>query len=91
MNRYARHLPVIGEEGQRLLRAGSVLSSGRAGWAVRSPSILPPREWGASGWSTSTWSTRPTFTRSLYGTSDIGRPKLEAAGIQKILSKLLPS
>ena len=78
--RYSRHLimPEVGMEGQKKLKAASVLLIGAGG--LGSPlGALPRRRRasGRSGSSTSTWSTSRNLQRQvIYGTSDVGRRKL---------------
>ncbi len=91
MNRYARQitLPEIGEAGQEKLRRASVLIVGAGGLGSPAALYLAAAGVGTLG--------RVDFDRVdatnlhrqvLYGTSDVGRPKLEAA--QERLSDLNP-
>src|SRR5215212_8081129 len=78
--RYARHLPVIGEEGQRRLRAGSVLIVGMGGLGSPVSIYLAAAGVGRIGIVDFDVVDETNLHRQvLYGTSDVGRPKLEAA------------
>jgi len=78
--RYARQLPVIGEEGQRRLRAGSVLIVGMGGLGSPVSIYLAAAGVGRIGIVDFDVVDETNLHRQvLYGTSDVGRPKLEAA------------
>src|SRR6185503_9477412 len=80
--RYARHLilPEIGEEGQLRLKAGSVLIVGAGGLGSPSSIYLAAAGVGRIGLVDFDRVDITNLHRQiLYGTSDVGRPKLEAA------------
>ena len=83
MNRYARQitLPEIGEQGQRKLRDASVLIVGAGGLGSPAAIYLAAAGVGRIGLVDFDRVDVTNLHRQiLYGTSDVGRPKLEAAG-----------
>ena len=80
--RYSRHLllPEVGEEGQRRLKASSVLVVGAGGLGSPLAMYLAAAGVGRMGLVDFDRVDASNLQRQvLYGTSDIGRPKLEAA------------
>ena len=80
--RYARHLvlPEVGVEGQRRLKAGSVLLIGLGG--LGSPAALYLAAAGIGRLGLVDWDdveASNLHRQVIHGTSDIGRPKLESA------------
>ncbi len=81
--RYARHLilPEIGEAGQERLKRGSVLVVGAGGLGSPAAIYLAAAGVGRIGLVDFDVVDATNLHRQvLYGTSDVGRPKLEAAG-----------
>ncbi|MBV8517281.1 MAG: molybdopterin-synthase adenylyltransferase MoeB [Acidobacteria bacterium] len=82
MNRYARQiaLPEFGEAGQEKLRAASVLIVGAGGLGSPAATYLAAAGVGTIGLVDFDNVDATNLHRQiLYGTSDVGRPKLEAA------------
>ncbi len=82
MNRYARHLalPNFGEEGQRKLSRGSVLIVGAGGLGSSASLYLAAAGVGRIGLVDFDDVDLTNLQRQiLYGTSDVGTPKLDAA------------
>jgi adenylyltransferase/sulfurtransferase len=78
--RYSRHLPLIGEEGQARLGAGSALIIGAGGLGSPVSIYLAAAGVGRIGLVDFDEVDETNLHRQiLYGTSDVGRPKLEAA------------
>jgi adenylyltransferase/sulfurtransferase len=80
--RYSRHLllPEVGEEGQRRLKASSVLVVGAGGLGSPLAIYLAAAGVGRLGLVDFDRVDESNLQRQvLYGTSDLGRPKLEAA------------
>lgn len=91
MNRYARQitLPEIGEAGQEKLRRGSVLIVGAGGLGSPAALYLAAAGVGTLGLIDFDRVDATNLHRQvLYGTSDVGRPKVEAA--QERLADLNP-
>ena len=91
MNRYARQitLPEIGEAGQEKLRRGSVLIVGAGGLGSPAALYLAAAGVGTIGLVDFDRVDVTNLHRQvLYGTSDVGRPKLDAA--QERLADLNP-
>ena len=82
LRRYARHLtlPEIGIEGQRRLRAGSVLVVGAGGLGSPAALYLAAAGIGRLGIVDFDRVDESNLQRQvLHGTSDVGRPKVESA------------
>ena len=80
--RYSRHLalPTVGMEGQRLLKAARVLIVGAGGLGAPSALYLAAAGVGTLGVIDNDVVDVTNLQRQiLYGTGDVGRPKLEAA------------
>jgi adenylyltransferase/sulfurtransferase len=80
--RYGRHMviPEVGEEGQRRLKAGSALVVGAGGLGSPTLLYLAAAGVGRIGIVEFDVVDESNLQRQvLYGTSDIGRPKIEAA------------
>ncbi len=82
LHRYSRHLllPEVGEKGQRRLKASSVLIVGAGGLGAPAALYLAAAGVGVIGISEFDRVDLSNLQRQvLYGTSDVGRPKLDAA------------
>jgi len=80
--RYSRHLimPEVGMDGQLKLKNAKVLLIGRGGWARRSVCILPPPASAQLGLVDFDVVDFTNLQRQVtFGTSDVGKPKSEAA------------
>src|SRR5438477_6177886 len=89
--RYARHLvlPEVGEEGQQKLKNASVLISGAGGWGSPDSMYLAATGVGRIGLADFDNVEATNLHRQiLYGTSQVGEPKLSAA--RKRLHDLKP-
>ncbi len=81
--RYSRHLalPQVGELGQRRLKAGRVLLVGTGGLGAPAALYLAAAGVGTIGLVDSDQVDESNLQRQvLYSSSDVGRPKLDAAG-----------
>ena len=81
IKRYSRHLimPEVGMDGQRKLKASSVLCIGAGGLGSPRRCTWPRPASAASASSTSTSSTTATCSASCCTTNDVGRTKLDSA------------
>jgi molybdopterin/thiamine biosynthesis adenylyltransferase/rhodanese-related sulfurtransferase len=82
MQRYARHLilPEVGEEGQQKLLAGRVLLIGAGGLGCPTALYLAAAGVGTIGLVDADVVDKSNLQRQvLFGQSDVGRPKVEAA------------
>src|SRR5436190_21309240 len=82
LSRYSRHLllPELGEEGQEKLKRGSVLMVGAGGLGSPASIYLAAAGVGRIGLVDFDVVDETNLHRQvLYGTSDVGRPKLDAA------------